>query len=125
MHLALLERKQLRRHRASTCPPASLARNAFSAQPVPRSPTAATVPFTGPRQTASCCRHFKTFRDAESYYAILAHETTHWTHAAIVDLSLTKVVDGDLCCVYSWYDNEFGYANTLVEHVVQAATLVA
>jgi len=46
-------------------------------------------------------------------------------HAAIVDLSLTKVVDGDLCCVYSWYDNEFGYANTLVEHVVQAATLVA
>ena len=45
-------------------------------------------------------------------------------HAAIVDLSLTKVVDGDLCCVYSWYDNEFGYANTLVEHVVQAAAPV-
>ena len=28
-------------------------------------------------------------------------------HAAIVDLSLTKVVDGDLCSVCSWYDNEF------------------
>src|SRR5262249_50756713 len=33
-------------------------------------------------------------------------------HAAIVDLSLTKVVDGDLCSVYSWYDNEYGYTNS-------------
>jgi glyceraldehyde 3-phosphate dehydrogenase-like protein len=32
------------------------------------------------------------------------------SHAAIVDLSLTKVVDGDFCSVYSWYDNEAGYA---------------
>lgn len=42
-------------------------------------------------------------------------------HAAIVDLSLTTVVDGDLCSVYSWYDNEFGYTNSLVEHVVAVA----
>lgn len=42
-------------------------------------------------------------------------------HAAIVDLSLTKVTDGDLVSVYSWYDNEFGYTNALVEHVVEAA----
>jgi glyceraldehyde 3-phosphate dehydrogenase len=41
-------------------------------------------------------------------------------HAAIVDLSLTKVVDGDLCSVYSWYDNEFGYTNSLVAHVAAA-----
>ncbi|KKT81407.1 MAG: Glyceraldehyde-3-phosphate dehydrogenase [Candidatus Yanofskybacteria bacterium GW2011_GWA2_44_9] len=44
-------------------------------------------------------------------------------HAAIVDLGLTKVVDGDLCAVFSWYDNEFGYTNTLVEHVLKAAKL--
>ncbi|MCC6934105.1 MAG: type I glyceraldehyde-3-phosphate dehydrogenase [Candidatus Yanofskybacteria bacterium] len=42
-------------------------------------------------------------------------------HAAIADLSLTKVVDGDLCAVYSWYDNEFGYTNSLVMHVLAAA----
>lgn len=42
-------------------------------------------------------------------------------HAAVADLSLTKVVDGDLCCVYSWYDNEFGYTNSLVEHVLKVA----
>lgn len=45
-------------------------------------------------------------------------------YAAIADLSLTKVVDGDLCCVYSWYDNEFGYTNTLVEHVLKVARLM-
>src|SRR3989475_5773700 len=33
--------------------------DAFSARPVPRSPTAATEPITGPRQTASCCRSSK------------------------------------------------------------------
>jgi glyceraldehyde-3-phosphate dehydrogenase/erythrose-4-phosphate dehydrogenase len=37
-----------------------------------------------------------------------------------VDLSLTKVVDGDLCAVYSWYDNEFGFTNTLLAHVIAA-----
>ncbi|HEX8272460.1 MAG TPA: glyceraldehyde 3-phosphate dehydrogenase NAD-binding domain-containing protein [Longimicrobiaceae bacterium] len=42
-------------------------------------------------------------------------------HAAIVDLSLTKVVDGDLCSVYSWYDNERGFTTSLVEHVAAVA----
>ena len=35
-------------------------------------------------------------------------------HASIVDLSLTKVVDGDLVKVVAWYDNEWGYSNTLI-----------
>lgn len=34
--------------------------------------------------------------------------------ASIVDLDLTKVVDGDLVKVMSWYDNEWGYANQMV-----------
>lgn len=46
-------------------------------------------------------------------------------YAAIVDTSLTKVVDGNLCAVYSWYDNEFGYTNTLVEHVVKVAEVLS
>ena len=37
-------------------------------------------------------------------------------YGAIVDLNFTKVVDGDLVKVLSWYDNELGYARTLVEH---------
>jgi glyceraldehyde 3-phosphate dehydrogenase len=38
--------------------------------------------------------------------------------SAIVDLSLTKVVGGDLVKVIAWYDNEFGYSNRLVEQVI-------
>lgn len=36
-------------------------------------------------------------------------------HSSTVDLSLTKVVDGDLVKVVAWYDNEWGYSNRLVE----------
>lgn len=38
---------------------------------------------------------------------------------AIVDLGFTKVVGGNLVKILSWYDNEVGYTNTLVQHVVQ------
>jgi glyceraldehyde 3-phosphate dehydrogenase len=33
--------------------------------------------------------------------------------SAIVDLSLTKVIDGDLIKVIAWYDNEWGYSSRL------------
>jgi glyceraldehyde 3-phosphate dehydrogenase len=36
-------------------------------------------------------------------------------HSSIVDLSLTKVVDGNFVKVVAWYDNEWGYSNRLVE----------
>lgn len=36
-------------------------------------------------------------------------------HSSIVDLSMTKVIDGDLVKVIAWYDNEWGYSNRLVE----------
>ena len=37
------------------------------------------------------------------------------TASAIVDLSLTKVMDGDLVKVVAWYDNEWGYSNRLID----------
>ncbi len=39
-------------------------------------------------------------------------------YAAIVDLSFTKVVDGDLVKILVWYDNEWAYCVTLLEHVI-------
>ena len=39
--------------------------------------------------------------------------------ASIADLAMTRVVDGNLVKVMAWYDNEMGYANTLVEHVIK------
>ena len=36
-------------------------------------------------------------------------------HSCIVDLSLTQVVGGNMLKVIAWYDNEYGYANRLIE----------
>lgn len=41
--------------------------------------------------------------------------------AAIVDLTLTQVVDGDLVKVFSWYDNEWGYSAQLVRAAQELA----
>lgn len=42
-------------------------------------------------------------------------------YGAIIDLTLTQVLGGDLVKVFSWYDNEAGYTATLVEHVRRIA----
>ncbi len=42
-------------------------------------------------------------------------------YGSIADLAMTRVVDGQLVKVLAWYDNEMGYAHTLVEHVRQVA----
>lgn len=44
--------------------------------------------------------------------------------SSIVDLSLTKVVDGDLVTVFAWYDNEWGYSNRLVEQIAKVGELL-
>lgn len=42
-------------------------------------------------------------------------------YGAIADLAMTRVADGMLVKVLAWYDNEMGYAHTLVEHVSEVA----
>lgn len=37
------------------------------------------------------------------------------SRASVVDLKMTRVVDGDLVKIMSWYDNEWGYANQMVK----------
>ncbi|RMD50640.1 type I glyceraldehyde-3-phosphate dehydrogenase [Candidatus Parcubacteria bacterium] len=43
------------------------------------------------------------------------------SHSAIIDLALTRVVDGDLVKIVAWYDNEWGYSNRLAELVLMLA----
>lgn len=38
---------------------------------------------------------------------------------SIADLGLTKVIGGNLVKVCAWYDNEMGYTNTLIRHVLK------
>lgn len=42
--------------------------------------------------------------------------------SSTVDLGLTKVVDGNLVKIIAWYDNEWGYANRLVEMLEQVGS---
>ncbi len=46
------------------------------------------------------------------------------SYGSVVDLSMTRVVDGDLVKVLAWYDNEWGYSHTLVEHVIRVGNLI-
>ena len=45
-------------------------------------------------------------------------------HGAIVDLKMTRVIDGDLVKVLAWYDNEWGYGNMLLKHVLAVSQLL-
>jgi glyceraldehyde 3-phosphate dehydrogenase len=40
------------------------------------------------------------------------------SRASIVDLDLTRVIDGDLVKVMSWYDNEWGFAHQMIREAV-------
>jgi len=42
--------------------------------------------------------------------------------AAIADLQMTRVVDGNLVKVLAWYDNESSFTHTLIQHVGAVAT---
>lgn len=42
------------------------------------------------------------------------------THASVADLAMTRVVGGNLVKILCWYDNEMGYAQTLLLHVLAA-----
>ena len=41
--------------------------------------------------------------------------------ASIIDLGMTRVVDGDLVKILSWYDNEWGITNQMVRQVLEIA----
>ncbi len=45
-------------------------------------------------------------------------------HASIADLAMTRVVGGNLVKVMGWYDNEYGYTSTLIEHVIKTGRAI-
>ncbi len=50
-----------------------------------------------------------------SYEPCVSSDYRGDAHSCTVDGQLTNVVDGDLVKIVAWYDNEWGYANRLVE----------
>lgn len=55
---------------------------------------------------------------AVSNEPLVSRDIVGRSESAIVDLSLTQVVGGDMVKVFAWYDNEFGYSNRLIEQVI-------
>jgi glyceraldehyde 3-phosphate dehydrogenase len=45
--------------------------------------------------------------------------------ASVIDLTLTKVIDGDLVKIMSWYDNEWGYASQMVREINRIGNLIS
>ena len=56
---------------------------------------------------------------AASHEDLVSSDIVGRSESSIVDLSLTNVVGGNLLKVISWYDNEWGYCNRLIEQVAK------
>jgi glyceraldehyde 3-phosphate dehydrogenase len=46
---------------------------------------------------------------------VVSTDMLHNPNSSIVDTGLTKVLDGNLVHVISWYDNEWGYSMRVVD----------
>ncbi|MBV8829509.1 MAG: type I glyceraldehyde-3-phosphate dehydrogenase [Acidobacteriaceae bacterium] len=46
---------------------------------------------------------------------VVSSDLLHNSNSSIVDAGLTKVLDGNLAKVVSWYDNEWGYSSRVVD----------
>lgn len=56
---------------------------------------------------------------AVTHDPIVSKDIVGRSESSIVDLSLTQVIGGNLVKIISWYDNEWGYCNRLVERITQ------
>ena len=67
----------------------------------------------------------KIFTDAEkanfkgiiqtSSAPLVSNDFNHNSHSSIVDTKETKVINKNFCRVLSWYDNEWGFSNRLID----------
>jgi glyceraldehyde 3-phosphate dehydrogenase len=46
---------------------------------------------------------------------LVSSDFNHDPHSSIFDATLTKIIDGTLVKVFSWYDNEWGFSNRMID----------
>lgn len=68
------------------------------------------------QEEAATLRYKKVFN--ATYAPLVSTDIIKSPFAAIADLSLTKVVDGDLLKVLAWYDNEWGFTNQMIRQIL-------
>ena len=54
-----------------------------------------------------------------TYDPIVSSDIIKSPFASTVDLSMTRVVDGDLLKVMTWYDNEWGFTNQMIRQILE------
>lgn len=54
---------------------------------------------------------------ATSSEPLVSSDIIQSSYASIVDLKMTRVVDGDLVKIMTWYDNEWGFTNQMIREI--------
>jgi glyceraldehyde 3-phosphate dehydrogenase len=52
-----------------------------------------------------------------SHEPLVSSDIVQSSFATIVDLEMTRVVDGDLVKIMAWYDNEWGFTNQMIRQI--------
>ena len=68
-------------------------------------------------EEAATDRYQKVF--AVTTDPIVSSDIIKSSFAAIADLKMTKVVDGDLVKILAWYDNEWGFTNQMIRQMME------
>jgi len=81
--------------------------------------------FTAKRATTAeeINKLIKEAADSQALKGVLAYndaplvssDFNHDPHSSIFDATLTKVIDGTMVKVFSWYDNEWGFSNRMLD----------
>jgi glyceraldehyde 3-phosphate dehydrogenase len=54
----------------------------------------------------------------------VSSDFNHDPHSSVFHMDQTKVMDGTLCSVLSWYDNEWGFSNRMADTAVAMGRLI-
>ena len=57
-------------------------------------------------------------------YKNVSSDFNHDPHSSVFHMDQTKVMDGTLCSVLSWYDNEWGFSNRMADTAVAMGKLL-
>jgi glyceraldehyde 3-phosphate dehydrogenase len=74
------------------------------------------------REEAQSKRHRRVLGVAED--PIVSSDIVGDSRASAIDLEMTRVVDGNLVKVMSWYDNEWGYTQQMIRQALEIAKSV-
>ena len=55
---------------------------------------------------------------------LVSSDFNHDPHSSVFHMDQTKVMEGKLCCILTWYDNEWGFSNRMSDTAVAMGKLI-